>query len=259
MIVMKFGGTSVADADHIAKAAQLADQSAPGPVVVVVSAMATVTNSLRALGRQAAEGDVDGYRRTIAGLREKHLAVADCLLQGDERVQVRAFVEQRLSEVEALCAGLTVIGELTLRAMDRIAGVGEKLSATLLAAALRSRGRDAAYVDAGAVVVTDSTFGGAGPLLDETRERAQAVIRPLIDAGVVPVVTGYIGSDRTGAPTTLGRGAGAGTRRRRLLRRHHGSLPRRPRGVDLDRRGRHPHRRPQDRASRMHPRRAYLC
>ena len=208
MIVMKFGGTSVGDADRIAKAARLADESTSGPVLVVVSAMATVTNSLRALGRQAAEGDVEGYRRTLAALRETHQAVADALLEGDERLEVHRFIEQRLDEIGALCESLTVIGELTLRALDRIAGVGEKLSAALLAAALRARGRAAAFVDATAVVVTDSTFGGAAPLLDETRERAQAVIRPLIAQGIVPVVTGYIGSDKSGAPTTLGRGAG---------------------------------------------------
>jgi len=208
MIVMKFGGTSVGDAERIARAARLADTSTQGPVVVVVSAMAGVTNSLRALARQAAEGDVEGYRRAIEALREKHYAVADALLSDDERNQAHAVIDQRLEEVRTLGDSLAVIGELTLRALDRIAGAGEKLSATLMAAALRARGRQASYVDATGVVVTDSTFGSAIPSLDDTRERAQAIVRPLIDAGVIPVITGYIGADRTGAPTTLGRGAG---------------------------------------------------
>jgi aspartokinase/homoserine dehydrogenase 1 len=212
VIVMKFGGTSVGDAARIAHAARLADDTAQelgdGSVVVVVSAMAGVTNSLREIGRLAAEGDTEGYRQGIEALRQKHFAVADALLEGEEQAQVRAFISKQADEALTLCEGLSVVGELTLRALDRISGIGEKLSATLLAAALRARGRKAAYVDATQVVVTDSNFGGAAPLLEETRARAESVVRPLLDAGAIPVVTGYIGADRTGAPTTLGRGAG---------------------------------------------------
>ncbi|NPV09917.1 MAG: aspartate kinase [Anaerolineae bacterium] len=216
MIVMKFGGTSVGDATRIAHAARLACEAVPGsasdgsaaPVVVVVSAMAGVTNALRDVARLAAEGNVQGYRRAVEVLRASHRAVADALLEGQERQRALEFVDERLDEVLTLCHSLSVIGEVTLRALDRISGIGEKLSASLLAATLRARGREAAYVDATEVVVTDSSFGGASPLLEETRARAAQVVRPLVEAGTIPVITGYIGADRSGTPTTLGRGAG---------------------------------------------------
>ena len=125
---MKFGGTSVGDAARIAHAARLADDTAQelgdGSVVVVVSAMAGVTNSLREIGRLAAEGDTEGYRQGIEALRQKHFAVADALLEGEEQAQVRAFISKQADEALTLCEGLSVVGELTLRALDRISGIG---------------------------------------------------------------------------------------------------------------------------------------
>ena len=207
MIVMKFGGTSVGDAGRIEHVAGLIRQ-APARPVVVVSAMAGVTNSLIELARLAASGQRARAEETLAALREKHAAVARELLQAREQEAAVRFIEDRVKELSTLVESLAVLGELTLRALDRIAGMGEKFAAYLLAAVLRSQGADAAYVDATEVLVTDSSFGGANPLMAETRARAQEKIRPLLEAGKIPVITGYIGADAAGTPTTLGRGGG---------------------------------------------------
>ncbi|MGQ9554423.1 MAG: aspartate kinase [Anaerolineae bacterium] len=216
-LVMKFGGTSVADAERIAHVAQLVGawwRRAPADTVphaspaVVVSAMAGVTNTLIESGRLAAQGNTAAYQEKLAALREKHCTVADALLAAEERQGQRQFIESVITELSSLCASVALIGELPMRALDRIAGMGEKLSASQLAATLRAQGCPAQYVDATQVLVTDSTAGGATPLMEETRARAQAVICPILAAGAIPVITGYIGADARGVPTTLGRQAG---------------------------------------------------
>jgi len=208
MIVMKFGGTSVADAGRIAHVSQLIRSSTTEPVAVVVSAMAGVTNGLIEVGRLAASGDESGYQQRLAALEQRHLSTAEALLQGSELKQAQDYIRERTSELLALGASVALIGELSMRALDRIAGMGEKMSAMILAATLRSQGRPAQFVDATQVMVTDSTAGGATPQIEETRERASAVIRPILATGAIPVITGYIGADRKGVPTTLGRQAG---------------------------------------------------
>ena len=208
MIAMKFGGTSVSDAERIANVAQLAATTAEGPVAVIVSAMARVTNTLIEMARLAAQGDAVGYQERLDGLRQRHFEVAETLLAGGERDKQERYIEELIGDLSSLCASVALIGEMSVRALDRIAGAGEKLSASLLAAALRAQGRPARYVDATRVLVTDSTFGGASPLMEETRARAGDCILPALIAGVIPVITGYIGADRHGVPTTLGRGGG---------------------------------------------------
>ncbi|MHB0875212.1 MAG: aspartate kinase, partial [Anaerolineae bacterium] len=207
MIVMKFGGTSVGDAARIAHVAQLARIATVEPVVVVVSAMARVTNALIETARLAAENS-PAYHDRLAALEERHHAVVDSLLTGEERQQARAFVSERIAELASLCDSIALLGETSARSLDRIAGMGERFSAYLLAATIRAQGGAAAYVDAAHVLVTDSSFGSANPLMEETGERATAVIRPILASGAIPVVTGFIGSDCSGVPTTIGRGGG---------------------------------------------------
>src|SRR5690606_29876466 len=105
-----------------------------------------------------------------------------------------------------LCSSIAVLGELTHRGLDVVSGLGERLAAPLLAAVLRARGVAAEYVDATELVVTDAIFGGAAPQMELTEPRSRARLQPLIDQGIVPVITGFIGATADGIPTTLGRG-----------------------------------------------------
>jgi len=207
-IVMKFGGTSVGSAERIAQAAELAvDTAAKGhQVVVVTSAMSKVTDALIGAARQASTGHWDPALRQ--DLFDRHTAVADALVGGDSarHAEVLDALRQRLDRFEKLCFGLSMVHELTPRLLDAISGVGELLAAPLVSAAIAARGRPSLAVDATDVVVTSDQFGGAEPLMEETRAQATGRLQPAIARGEIPVVTGFIGATADGVMTTLGRG-----------------------------------------------------
>jgi aspartate kinase len=207
LLIQKFGGTSVADGERIAAAAGLALESAAkgDRVVVVTSAMSGVTNELVAAAERAAAGDWDPD--VCRRLRARHEAVlAEIAADGALAAETLAAVDRRLERVETLCRGLSLVRDLSPRLLDAVSGTGEMLSAPLLAAAIRARGGRSEAVDATELLVTDEQFGAAEPSIDATRERARARLLPLADAGVVPVVTGFIGASESGVMTTLGRG-----------------------------------------------------
>ena len=205
---MKFGGTSVGSAERIAQAAQLAiDSAAKGhQVVVVTSAMSKVTDTLIGAARKASGGHWDPATRQQ--LFDRHKAVADALIGDDaaRHAEVLEALRQRLDRFEKLCFGLSMVHELTPRLLDAISATGEMLTAPLLSAAIAARGRPSQPVDAIDLIVTTDQFGGAEPLMDETRARTAARLKPAIARGEIPVVTGFIGATLDGVMTTLGRG-----------------------------------------------------
>jgi aspartate kinase len=208
LIVMKFGGTSVGSAERIAQAAQLAvDTAAKGhQVVVVTSAMSKVTDSLIAAARQASTGHWDPKLRQ--DLFDRHKTVADALIGKDaaRHAKVLEALRQRLDRFEKLCFGLSMVHELTPRLLDAISGTGEMLAAPLVAAAIAARGKTSQAVDATELIVTTDQYGGAEPLMDETRAKTAARLKGAIDRGEIPVVTGFIAATAEGVMTTLGRG-----------------------------------------------------
>jgi len=217
MLVMKFGGTSVGSVEAFAQvvtivAEKMAEQTRttttrPG-VAVVTSAMSGVTNMLIEAARRAAQGDEEFYKETENNLRVKHQSVVGQFIDdGGERAALGRIFDARLAEFSRLCSSITVLGELTNRGLDVVSGLGERLSAPLLAAVLRSRGIPAEYVDATEIVVTDNVFGGAAPLMAATTELSRPRLMAIIEHGVVPVITGFVGATVDGIPTTLGRGA----------------------------------------------------
>lgn len=214
MIVMKFGGTSVGSADAFAQVASIvkdkvAEQGAAGRpgVVVVTSAMSGVTNMLIEAAQKAAKGDESFHQMQQDSLLLKHQVVAGRLVEdGAERAALTRIFEQRLGEFDRLCSSIAVLGELTARGLDVVSGLGERMAAPLLAAVLRGAGLKAEYVDATELVVTDGVFGSATPLMDLTEKNCREILLPMIDDGIVPVVTGFIGATQEGVPTTLGRG-----------------------------------------------------
>ena len=178
----------------------------PG-VLVVVSAMSGVTNTLIDAAQAAAAGDETPYRDARSQLLVRHQVVAGQLIEdGVERAGLGRLFDNRLREFERLCRSITVLGELTQRGLDVVSGVGERLSAPLLAAVLRANGVNAQFVDAGELIITDDQFGSANPLMDATPSRCRDRLLPMLQSGVVPVVTGFVGATENGVPTTLGRG-----------------------------------------------------
>lgn len=209
MIVMKFGGTSLGDGETINRAVNIVCQTLKnkGQVVVVVSAMSGVTDTLLSAATSAARGDAETFRRARWALSDRHrLAITEVLSYEEARLQLMEEVEALLSDFESLCRSIHVLGELTARGSDAVASLGERLTARILAAALRDRGERATAVEATEAIVTNGQHGSAAPLMDETREAAQARLLPLLAQGVTPVVTGFIAATKDGVTTTLGRG-----------------------------------------------------
>lgn len=193
--VWKFGGASVADGRAIQKAAeQIAAHR--GPLVVVVSALAGVTDLLLEATPQAA----DAFRR-------KHRQAARAVLgSGPVLRRLLAQIDASAREYRDISAATRVLGHLSPRVQDTLVARGEQLSATLLTAAITRARRTAAYVSALDVVRTDEVHGGAAPLLEETGTQARKVLRPILATGAVAVVPGFIGRAPDGSLTTLGRG-----------------------------------------------------
>ncbi len=210
MIVMKFGGTSVGTGERIANVARIAAQvfsrSGTAPVVVV-SAMSGVTDSLVRAATTAAAGDRRTFRLIRDELQQRHeQAIADCGIDSEHGRGLRAEIDNLLNWFETLCQSINTLGELTPRGLDAVSGLGERLSARITAAAMLTQGLKANMVEATEILITDNNFGSAKPLLEESTARIRARLLPLIEAGVVPVVTGFIGATLDGIPTTVGRG-----------------------------------------------------
>ncbi len=208
-LVMKFGGTSVGGAPAVKQAAAIVQEQAQAweRLVVIVSAMRGVTDALIQGARTAASGDGQTYTSLVTDLRVKHtLAVAELLTDPDERTALLRALDAYLDEFATFCHSVRVLGEVTPRAMDAISSLGERMNARIVAARLRQMGIRSEAVDATELIVTDRRFQQAAPLMDATRARTQARLLPLLEAGVVPVVTGFMGATEDGITTTLGRG-----------------------------------------------------
>jgi aspartate kinase len=206
--VMKFGGTSVGDASAIQRVLEIIrTASRESDLVVVVSAMAGVTNQLVAAASRAEAGDGNAVAAIFAELRRKHDAAASALVHSDdERSRIGRAMEELFETGERLCQGTILLRELTPRTRDSISSLGERLSVVLVAAALAECGIGSAALEATGLVVTDACHGAADPIMNLSRARSEARLRPLLQQGIIPVVTGFIGATADGILTTLGRG-----------------------------------------------------
>jgi aspartate kinase len=207
LLVMKFGGTSVGSAERIRVAAALsAEQKKQRPLLVVASAMSKVTDLLLEALRRAETGDRQGLDSDIRKLRERHIETCRELLPAERHERVLARMDSIIAEFERIAGGICMLCEAPPRSVDEAVSAGEKLSVLLLAECLEAEGTPAVPVDARDIVVTDAVFGNATPIMDATRRRAIEYLCPLLDDGVLPVVTGFNGATEDGRPTTLGRG-----------------------------------------------------
>jgi bifunctional aspartokinase / homoserine dehydrogenase 1 len=192
----------------MARVAQIVrDASRGGPVVAVVSAMGGVTNRLIEAARRAEAGDLEHAHRIFQALRKQHdAAVSELIRDESKRTWLSGCLGKIFADGEQLCKGTSLLHELTPRTLDTISSLGERLSAPMVAGALQELGAASEAVEATELIVTDSYHGGADPIMERTRERSQARLRPLLDRGITPVATGFIGTTENGVLTTLGRG-----------------------------------------------------
>ncbi len=206
VVAFKFGGSSLLGAERMLRAASLVRTAAAvSHVSVIVSAMKGVTDHLLSIARALADGKLVHARREIEDLLELHLDVLrDLHLEEDDGLRIRRELKllgaDLLHEVPAE-GRVAPSAEL----FDRLASFGERLSARLFAAALEKSGIAAVPVASSDFVVTCENFRDAQPHLEQTRQRGRAVLLPLLEDGIVPVVTGFIGATPDGRITTLGR------------------------------------------------------
>jgi len=207
LLMMKFGGTSVGSAARMRVAARLAaGERAHRPVAIVVSAMSKITDLLLDAMRHAEAGDRAGLRRDVSTLRQRHEDACRELLPEARHAAVHAEIEKLIADFERIAGGMAMLNMRPPRSVDEAVATGERLSALLVSEYLKSEGVRAAAVDASTVIVTDAVFGNASPLMAPTRERARLRLLPLLEEGVLPVITGFNAATDDGRPTTLGRG-----------------------------------------------------
>ncbi|HJW08432.1 MAG TPA: aspartate kinase, partial [Holophagaceae bacterium] len=199
MIVMKFGGSSVADAACMRQVAMLV-RAAPQPPLIVLSAMGKTTNALFAAARAAERGELPEALEIRREILAAHRCAADELFGSAVPESLDTEFTVLSGELELLLRGVALLRELSPRSMDAIASLGERLSTRLFAAFV-----DAPWVDARTVLRTDVRFGEAQPDTAAIRTLSARTLAPLLERG--PVVTqGYIGATEDGLTTTLGRG-----------------------------------------------------
>lgn len=206
MIVCKFGGTSVQDAEAIERVAGIVRQRLKKKPIVIASAMGRTTNGLLEAARVAASGKRQDGLEILSKLRERHLKEAHKLLKAETEGPVLETIGSHFREMSNILKGLAILGELTPRSLDAIASFGERLSTLILTAALEERGVPAVLMDARQSMITDASFTRAAPIFDATEAALRQQLLPLVKGGKVPVFQGFIGSTRDGIPTTIGRG-----------------------------------------------------
>jgi aspartate kinase len=204
---MKFGGTSVGSSERMKVACNLISlEAARRPVVAVVSAMSKITDLLLDTTRHAEGGDQTGVDRGLEQLETRHRAAARDLVPAAELARVESALDELIADFRRIVNGMLMLAYRPPRAVDEAIAVGERLSAVLISEHLLSRGIPAEAVNASAAIVTDALFNNASPLMAATQEKASARILPLLNAGIIPIVTGFNGATADGRPTTLGRG-----------------------------------------------------
>ncbi|MBT9331429.1 lysine-sensitive aspartokinase 3 [Paracidobacterium acidisoli] len=208
LVVMKFGGTSVEDVTAIHRTAGIvAGRRAKGLLpVVVVSAMAKVTDQLLAAAAAAARGDRSGALAITARLRHRHQETACALVSQEAVGELNRWLDAEFDALDEILRGLSAVGELTPRISDMVVSYGERLSSRMIAVAFNERGLDGVHVDARQCIVTDAQHGRAIPQDALIEQRLKEHVLPHMLEGRTVVMGGFIGSTESGVTTTLGRG-----------------------------------------------------
>lgn len=209
MIIMKFGGTSVGNAERINNIAKIVVDHfhKKGKVVMVVSAMNGVTDKLLTCAKMAVNKDrveLDRNFSMLYGLHNK--TVNELGLDNDEKEKLLVVVESYFKELRKILDSMFFIGEATDRGLDLIASFGERLSIHLVTQAIKKLGVDACAIEATNLIVTDDHFADANPLLEESTKKVKAILPSLLNRNIIPVITGFIGATKNSDITTLGRG-----------------------------------------------------
>lgn len=208
-LVMKFGGSTVGTTTALSQVLSIVlhEREQWKHLVLVVSALDGVTDSLIEAAHWAQLGNQRNYRRIVANLRTRHVALTEELPMGSaDRLALQTDLDKQFSHLLDGYQSMANAAASKPDTFDATIGVGEKLSARIIAALLRQNDLKSVAMDTTTLIVTDDVHGNATPNIEMTRELIGANLLPLLDLDIIPVVTGFIGATPSGIPTTLGRG-----------------------------------------------------
>ncbi len=206
VVVMKFGGTSVEDEAAIRRLIGIVRSRIGSQPVIVVSALAGVTDQLLEAGTAAATGHLGSALATVRSIYVRHEELADSLVDDSAYSVLDRELRGEFRDLESLLHDLAAAGRVDPSSQDHLLGFGECFSSRLVKESLSQAGIDAAHVDARTCIVTDARHGKANPVWEVTEQRLQETVSPLLERGQVPVLGGFIAATCDGVPTTLGRG-----------------------------------------------------
>jgi aspartate kinase len=207
--VMKFGGTSVGSAQRFRQVGDIVRKASTDgePPIVVVSAMAGVTNALIQAAQLAEKRQLEqALSQSLAVLDKHQEAIAELFNDEGSRTKIRKELDPYFSQINILLQGVAYLAELSKRSLDAICSFGELCSSSVLAYYLKELGQKSAWVDARQFMVTDENFGTAAPIWSEVAAKAKVIFKPLLRDQIIPVTQGFIGATTGDITTTLGRG-----------------------------------------------------
>lgn len=210
-LTMKFGGASVGTTTALSQVLSIIIHESKrwDNVLIVASALEGVTDMLLEAAQLAQLSNRRGYRRIVATVRTRHMALIEQLPLGNtERTTLQADIDRLLFDMLDQCQMVAnnISDDLSPKVSDSIVAVGERLSARVIAALLRQNDLRGVAVDGTDILITDDVHGNAMPDLHLTEQRVNDILMPMLNRDIIPVVTGYIGATVEGATTTLGRG-----------------------------------------------------
>ncbi len=203
MRVLKFGGTSVANAKNIKLVTSIVKDKLSSPVIVVVSALGGTTDALINCGTLASEGNEE-YKAILHQLELRHFETVKELIPVQQQSAVLSMVKKICNEIEDICNGIFLLRELSARTKDRVVSYGELLSSQIIAAAFQSTGTPCMWKDSRELIRTNSNFGNAAVDFNITEENCRIYFTE--QEQQLFILPGFIASDENGATTTLGRG-----------------------------------------------------
>ena len=205
MQVLKFGGTSVANAENINKVANIiAAAIQKDTTIVVVSALGGVTDLLLQSATLAADGNEEGYKEKITSIEQRHFDVVKQLIPVANQSQLLSLVKKSINEIEDICSGIFLLREVTPRTKDRLASYGEWLSSQIIASKIQYDGGDILWKDSRELIITNSNFTHAKVDFQYTNENIRNYFKS--NNSKAFMLPGFIATDKTGVTTTIGRG-----------------------------------------------------
>lgn len=203
MLVMKFGGASVKDADAIRNVSKIIDHHSSEPLLVVISASGKTTNHLEELAALAKKGDELGATQKLASIKDFHNKLVHDLFE--DKAPILAKTAAWYREIERIVHGILLLEEFPARTYDRIVAYGELLSTTIVEGYMQTLGAPCKWLDARTVVKTDAIYQQANVIWSLTKQHIQEQVKPIVLDGQVLITQGFIGSTPEGKTTTLGR------------------------------------------------------